>query len=381
MRVAITHATAWPWVRRGSERLLNNLSVFLKSAGYNVTIVTSSPNGAGEDVQNGVRRILVPQRLRALQNIRQINGFHAFSIDCARVVREGEFDAVHCLGYHEAWGILHQFRRFRDRQPRLIYQMTGIPVARYFRAVPFDRVMFQSVMRHADKVICLSRFARQCMLREFGRDSLLIPSPTDIHPFLSTSRTMPERPRILFCGDADEPRKGVVLLAQAFAKLDRPDVELHLSGRCSNATKQRIYACLPDALQGNVVFHGIGQVEDLPALYSAASVTVNPAVWEALGNVLTEALASGTPVVGCDHGGIPDIINNADIGALFAPRMQGGVATDADALRDALRHALTLAKRPGTAAACRERAAAFSWETLGPLYQAALTGSPVEAAA
>jgi len=379
MRIAITHPTAWPWVRRGSERLLNDLSVFLASRGHEVTVVTSSPDGPGEECSGGIRRILVPQRLGQLKNVRQINGFHAFAFDCARAVRDGGFDAVHCLGYHEAWGILRQYGG-RPR-PRLVYQMTGIAVARYFRAVPLDRMMFDRVLRQADEVICLSRFARDSMTRDFGRDSILIPSPTDTAPFLACPRTMPDRPRILFCGDADEPRKGALVLARAFAQLDRPDVELHLSGRCSDETERRIRACLPMAMQDRVIFHGLGKVEDLPALYGSAAVAVNPAVWEALGNVLIEALAAGTPVVGCDHGGIPDIIDSDRVGALFAPRLQDGAATDAKALCVALAHGLDLAGRPETATACRARSAAFSWQHLGPQYEAALMGDRAEVAA
>ena len=378
MRFAITHPTAWPWVRRGSERLLNDLSVFLVQRGHDVTVVTSSPEGPSFDSCNGVRRILLPQRLRVFNNLRQINGFHAFAFDCGRVVRDGGFDAVHCLGYHEAWRILEQSRGRGG--PRVIYQMTGIPVARYFRSVPLDRIMFGRVVQLADEVICLSRFARDCMLRDFGRDSLLIPSPTDTAPFKAVPRVTPRVPRILFTGDADEPRKGALLLARAFAQLNRADTELHFSGRCSEETQSRIRACLPSSMQHRLVFHGIGRVEDLPTLYASATVAVNPAVWEALGNVLIEALAAGTPVVGCDHGGIPDIIDSPTVGVLFAPRMEGGLATNVEGLADALAQGLELGARDDTASACRARAEAFGWHRLGPLYEAVLRGDRVEVA-
>lgn len=379
MRIAVAHPTAWPWIRRGSERVLNDLSLYLSSCGHDVTVITSSPDGRGEDRVGPVRRILLPQRLPRLRHVRQLNSFHAFALDCARAVREGGFDAVHCLNYHEAWGILRQ--RGNGPRPRVVYQMTGIPVARYFRAVPLDRMMVNRVMRQADQIICLSNFASACMQRDFGRRGILIPSPTDTAPFMAAMRTRPARPRILFCGDADEPRKGALLLARAFARLDRPDLELHLSGRCSDRMAAGIRACLPPDRRQQVVIHGIGDVTDLPGLYASAAVVVNPAVWEALGNVLIEALASGTPVVGCDHGGIPDIIDSDRIGALFAPAMRDGVATDADALCAAMTHALALSDRPDTVAACRARAMAFSWDRLGPLYEAALTDSRAEVAA
>ncbi|MEB8387396.1 glycosyltransferase family 4 protein [Rhodobacteraceae bacterium KMM 6894] len=376
MRIAITHPTSWPWVRRGSERLLNDLSLFLARRGHDVTIVTTSPEGRSVEMRDGIRWNFVPKRLSFLKQLRQINGFHAFAFDCARVVKDSDFDAVHCLGYHEAWGILGQ--RSGGRCPRVIYQMTGIPLARYFRSVPLDKMMFNQVARRADGVICLSKFARECMKRDFGRDSLLIPSPTETTPFLAAPRVKYDTDRILFSGDADEPRKGALLLAQSFARLNRAGTELHFSGRCSSATEREIRARLPHDMQNRVVFHGLGRVEDLPALYASAAVAVNPAVWEALGNVLIEALAAGTPVVGCDHGGIPDIINTNKVGAMFAPEIQGSVATNVEGLTDALGHGLNLARRPETAELCRKRADAFSWNSLGPAYEAALMGERAE---
>lgn len=373
-RVAITHPTSWPWIRRGSERLLNDLSHYMAGRGYETSVISGSPDGAGQDWDGAVRRIFVPQRLRQFR-LRQLNGFHAFAFDCRDAILQGDYEAIHCLNYHDAYGALLA-RRKSGRAFRIVYQMTGIPVARYFRSVPIDRWMFRRVVAEVDAVVCLSHFAIDCLRRDFGREGVLIPSPTVTANFEAAERRRPARRRILFVGDADEPRKGARLLAQAFARLSarHPDLELHLSGRCSEATRQALIALLPEPLRPALVVHGVGRVEDLPALMASAAVAVNPAMWEALGNVLIEALAAGTPVVGADHAGIPDIINDPRIGRLFAPGADPGVAVNADGLCAALEAALELAARPETAALCRARARDFGWDRLGPRYEAVLTG-------
>lgn len=284
---------------------------------------------------------------------------------------------IHCLNYHDAFGALAA-RRAGYGPRRIVYQMTGIPVSSYFRSIPLDRYMFLRVVQECDEVACLSRFAIDRLRSDFRREGVLLPSPTDLAPFLAASAVTPRvRGRILFAGDLDEPRKGARLLARAFPAIlaRREDASLHFTGRCSPATQEDILAAMPPAVRSRVTFHGLGSVKDLPGLFAAADVVVNPAIWEALGNVLTEALAAGTPVVGCDHAGIPDIITDPRIGRLFAPGSERGAATNADGLARAVLEALDLAAQPGTAALCRERAGAFGWEALGPRYEMLLAGA------
>ena len=376
LHIAVTHPTCWPWVRRGSERLLNDLGQVMAARGHDVTVLSSSPEGTGSRQDGPVKVLFAPQRLRWLGGRRQLNGFHAFAFDCRRMLAGGRFDVAHCLNYHDAWGALAA-RRASGSPARVIYQMTGIPVRRYFRSVPVDRWMFDRVVSEADEVLVLSRFAAERLQDEFGRKGIVLPSPTVAAPFAAIPRVMAEPPRILFVGDVDEPRKGAHLLPPALIRLRDAGlpVTLHFSGRCTPGRERALRSMVPDALQAALVFHGVGRVEELPRLYASAAVVVNPAIWEALGNVLTEALAAGVPVVGCAHGGIPDIIDSDRVGALFEPGPMGASASNVDGLCTALHHALALAGLPETEAHCRARARAFAWETLAPRYEALLAGS------
>ena len=84
---------------------------------------------------------------------------------------------------------------------------------------------------------------------------------------------------------------------------------------------------------------------------------------EAFGLVLVEALACGTPVVGADHGAVPEVVDRDGIGVLFEDGDERGVAR-------ALLEGFELAADAGTRARCRERAEGFSSARLAAEYEA-----------
>ncbi|MEJ0017333.1 MAG: glycosyltransferase family 4 protein [Acetobacteraceae bacterium] len=390
MRIAVTHPTCWPEVRRGSERLLHDLAHWLAGRGHAVTVISTGDGPGGTERDGEVERLLLPRRHPLPRHVRWWNFFHAFAGQLRDVLHEREFDAVHCLNYHDAWGA--SLARRRGARFRLVFQLTGIPMRRYFRRIPLDGLIFRAALRRSDEVLALSRFALERLQDQYGRAGTLVPAPTDLRPYAAVGRSAFDKPAggdpggskpaILFVGDVDEPRKGALLLAQAMRLLhDRGfTASLGYSGRAGDAVRTAILAALPEPLRARVTFHGLGRTEDLPELYAGATVVVNPAVWEAQGMVLVEALAAGTPVVGCRHAGTTDIVADDRIGRLFDPGTITRAASNAAGLADAIAAAAALAGCPATARLCRERAAAFSWDRLGPLYEAALCGAVVEAA-
>lgn len=377
LRISITHPTCWPEIRRGSERLLHDLSHFLADRGHDVTVISTIEGHTRTEADGPVKRHLIARHHPLPVRTRWWNFFHAFGGQVRDHLLAERYDAVHCLNYHDAWGALRARRR--GARFRLVYQLTGIPVRRYFRRIPLDGLIFADVLRQADEVLAISHFALDRLRAEYGRPGLLVPAPTNTVPYRAAPKTSdPERPMILFVGDADEPRKGALLLARAFAVLAERGLvhSLDYSGRAGDAVRSAVLDAVPEVLRTRVTFHGLGRTDDLPALYARATVVVNPAIWEAQGMVLVEALAAGTPVVGCDHAGTPDIVSDARIGRLFAPAPAAQAADNLDGLVAAIEGALDLARLPETEARCRSHAATFDWERIGPTYEAALAGAP-----
>ena len=96
-----------------------------------------------------------------------------------------------------------------------------------------------------------------------------------------------------------------------------------------------------------VHFLGARPQPELPAIYSAADVTVVPSYHESFGLVAVESLACGTPVVATSAGGLTTVVRQGETGYLV-PRCAGFFATRLDMLlRDPdLLEQMRLAARP-----------------------------------
>lgn len=367
MRIALTNPFSWPEVRRGSERILDNLATYLASAGHDVTVIASHRGDDTTYVEDGITHIRLRQRFRNGAG-RWLTPMHAFVWQTSRVLREHEFDVVHALSYFDACGAAMVRTPSRTR---LFMHILGIPVKRYFRTIPHDRVMFEFALNRLDAAIVISSYAQSCLRRDFRRNSVLLPPAVDLNQFSLNGGHKQGPPTFLFVGDVDERRKGAGALMRAIPMVLRevPDARFAFSGNVRPERQTELLSLLSEREQQCVDFLGVGRQADLPALYRQASVTVLPAIWEALGLVLIESLASGTPVVGCRHAGIKDVISSPEVGRLFDPGTIRGEPKNSEGLARALIEALELARTPSTAAACRRRAEDYSWDRIGPALQ------------
>ncbi|MBN8204245.1 glycosyltransferase family 4 protein [Bacillus sp. NTK034] len=69
----------------------------------------------------------------------------------------------------------------------------------------------------------------------------------------------------------------------------------------------------------NMMFTGYLKGRELSEIYSASDLFVFPSSTETFGNVVLESLASGTPVIGADSGGVKSIIQDGVTGHLCQP--------------------------------------------------------------
>ncbi|OIK10468.1 glycosyl transferase [Bacillus sp. MUM 116] len=96
---------------------------------------------------------------------------------------------------------------------------------------------------------------------------------------------------------------------------------------------------LRDELQenapNNMSFTGYLNGEQLAEIYSASDLFVFPSATETFGNVVLEALASGTPVIGANAGGVKNIIKPGVTGYLCTP---GNVEEFTNSIQKLLHH-------------------------------------------
>ena len=168
-----------------------------------------------------------------------------------------------------------------------------------------------------------SEAARQVEL-SFHTECEIVPNGVDLARFATASPwPAPERPAIMFVG-RHEPRKGVAVLLDAFARLDR-DAVLWIAGGGPQTTQLRA-KCPPGV-------EWLGRITDQEKArrLRAATVACFPATdGESFGVVLLEAMASGTAVVASDIDGYRAVARQGVEARLVPPG-------DADALALALR--------------------------------------------
>jgi len=183
-------------------------------------------------------------------------------------------------------------------------------------------------------------------------------------------------PQLLFVGRFSR-HKGLDHLLEAMVRILRelPEARLALIGFGPEEAALLDHAARAGVAHALTVVGRIPHTE-IPAWLASADLLVLPSVQvEGLGVVLLEALASGTPVVGSDLGGIPDIVADGETGLLSRPG-------DPEHLATVCLRLLTDRELAGATAARGRRMveASFSWkviaERLDGLFGALLEEHP-----
>jgi glycosyltransferase involved in cell wall biosynthesis len=115
-----------------------------------------------------------------------------------------------------------------------------------------------------------------------------------------------------------------------------------------------------------VLFRGMRTGEDLAAHYASADLFLFPSLTETFGNVVSEALASGLPVVAFDHAAAGQLITDDRNGWRVPP---GDAAGFVAASRHAARQ---VAQRQVERSACAHSVSHLSWESIHDDYAALL---------
>jgi glycosyltransferase involved in cell wall biosynthesis len=131
--------------------------------------------------------------------------------------------------------------------------------------------------------------------------------------------------------------KGYDYLLRAVAELRarRFDCELELVGDGNEADSlKRLAAAL--GIIDKVRFRGWVRPEEIPGIMSRATIFVHPSskLGDGVPNVIKESMAVGTPVIGSDIAGIPELLKRGELGVLFPPM-------DVKALADAIQGLLS----------------------------------------
>jgi len=117
-----------------------------------------------------------------------------------------------------------------------------------------------------------------------------------------------------------ERHKGICNLLKVFKEYEkRIDTKLIIVGTGSLKNKIQEYI-LTNKLEDKIKVLGWLDGENLTALYKDALALILPSIWsEVFGLVIIESMSVGTPSIGANSGGIPEIINMIDKKLIFDP--------------------------------------------------------------
>lgn len=173
----------------------------------------------------------------------------------------------------------------------------------------------------------------------------IIPCGTDIDRFGALPRQQareqlgidPETKLVLYVGRFDR-RKGIETLVRAVAQSQLKDQNLKLiigggsrPGKSDGIERDRIEGIVKElGIETLTEFPGRLGDDDLSVYYAAADLCVVPSHYEPFGLVAIEAMASGTPVIASDVGGLQYTVVPEETGLLVPPKDVAGFATAID---------------------------------------------------
>ena len=365
MKIALLWPNYWPYIRRGTERMVRDIGYHLAEQGHSVHVITSKPGPSKID-HDGPLTIFKQSRMGHPL-------LAHYSQQMNRLVFYFDLQGIRALPHmlREEYDLIHSFMFVYYPAQKAAEKLRGTPTVYHIVTIPphwgrrgEERLVRMSLDGNVP-VRVFSKFCGDFMAAHYGVNAHVVPPTVDRVFFETRYKKDLSRPKILYTADLTEPAKGPHVLAMAFNEVHRkvPNAVLSLAGPIGRTpvAVHHLLRLLSAEARNAVEVLGPGAVDSLPRLYAEAAVSVLPSLHEPFGMVLTESLASGTVVVGSRSGAIPEIITRPDVGLLFQRHADDDMES-ARNLSAALLNALDLAADPGTSDRCRDHARNWTWD-------------------
>jgi len=169
-------------------------------------------------------------------------------------------------------------------------------------------------LKNTDEVFSVSKYLQQILKKESGIDSKVAYNKIDTKKFnpkvsgdnIRKKYNLHGKKVLLYVGRI-APHKGLHLLLKAFGMIKKeiPDSELIIVGK---PTFKSYFKKLKKIANGDIIFTGFIQDEDLPKYYAACDVYTTCSQWEGFNLPAAEAQACGKKVVAFDIGSHPEVV-------------------------------------------------------------------------
>jgi len=202
----------------------------------------------------------------------------------------------------------------------------------------FGMFMEEFSLQNADVIMACSGGVADVASRAYGldRDAIdVVHCGVDTAIFSPAMAGSPlaERPTVLFVGKMVK-NKGPLVVTEAVLALRHkyPDIHLQFIGTGTDIPVMIEARAREEAAEANIELLGFVELDRLPDYYRKAHVFCSPAEYEGFGQVYTEALACGCPVVASTSGGGSEAVNDGETGLLVPPNDVAATVRALDAI-------------------------------------------------
>ena len=303
----------------------------------------------------------------------------ALAVRMHEVVREHDLDLLHChyaIPHATSAWITKQMLKEEQRDIKVVTTLHGTDITIVGQDPSFHSITKFSIEK-SDALTAVSRYLQQETLEAFGCTACridVIPNFMDPKVYDRARYSGPSRAqfdgtrRVLMHISNFRPVKRVLDVVQVFAKTNKsvPSVLVMVGDGPDRHDAEQEARRL--GVEKNVKF--LGKIDSVAPLLAAADLFLLPTNSESFGLSALEALASGTPVIGSNVGGLPEVVRNGETGVLCPVGDVDGMAGAAIELlkNDAKWKAMSQA----AAADARER---FSMDDIVARYEEMYTQS------
>ncbi len=177
---------------------------------------------------------------------------------------------------------------------------------------------------YASRVVTTTPFQRDTLIGEYGVDAqkvVLIPHGVDSSLFRPAEKSEEDRMRIVFLGRLEDTTKGVYMIPNMLAVMERSGVPYLLDIVGDGVDRAGLEHKLSKRMErGAVRFHGKLRRQDIPPAIGGSDVYIFPSLHEGFGFTLLEAMACGLVPVASRLPGVTDfIIREGESGILCPP--------------------------------------------------------------
>ncbi|MEM7119401.1 MAG: glycosyltransferase family 4 protein [Chloroflexota bacterium] len=267
--------------------------------------------------------------------------YRRYITQIAREIRRQEIDVVHITNFFQFVPIVRAF----NPKAKIVLHMQCEWLSQ------LDHKWIQQGIAEADLITgCSNDIVAKICARfpEIKERTATVWNGVDPDSFQFSQTQKPQK-RILFVSRLS-PEKGVHLLIDAFKQVTAvyPHVDLDIvgpqhaspymftvgishepsiqalsrfykDGYRDSLYQEHLQAMIPSHLRDKLHFWGEIPHQQLQERFAAATLFVQPSLYEPFGMCLVEAMASGVPVIAAKVGGMVEILNNGNAGRLVDP--------------------------------------------------------------